>query len=602
MLDGQSCVRCAQIGLECFPQDRADKPITTEAANPAHSASLGKRRMSVVSTQQAEVPQASPSYCASASFSATPASYPHNIPQLPLYPSWDTPPSFQKINTSLGSYWRTFHSAYPLIHRQTFDSAMSTGNTLYGAHKPQALLFAMAAAGALTADSHPVPEARKHDVVAEYIQRSKDLLLAGVAASALTDLETVQTMVILITVMISLGQESQLGSLLKPAVEVLVRLLALDPTRRTMRIGNREPRHVNEWLQNEMSLRCFISLASIDLSLTYFARYPCTHIDYFGVHRFPLPCSEIFFDSGTPVECFQVLYGASRIVGAAFVELGHLSDLHSAASDDPIIRQFVEPVFDGRASIMSFMHLANLFRALRLSLREFANIQNVDAFVAFSPSQKILPSAVAINTFCTRVKAFDTLVARIFQGMPPVISGSLQKGEAQHFLSDRWRTWFTNSSHPTVVLWSLVACLGTTLEHCISGDPSSPAAREIIGAPQFRKMLQITIIIVRFCNGILDHDCSPWASMMGLAAVLRAGTLSIAVVRVLSVHVGTGSVDEATIEGCSRDAIVIGRLLDKLGRLLGPPGTWCRSLLGAANGMQVGYCFCPSFFQYNRLL
>jgi hypothetical protein len=115
-------------------------------------------------------------------------------------------------------------------------------------------------------------------------------------------------------------------------------------------------------------------------------------------------------------------------------------------------------------------------------------------------------------------------------------------------------------------------------------------------------MLQITIIIVRFCNGILDHDCSPWASMMGLAAVLRAGTLSIAVVRVLSVHVGTGSVDEATIEGCSRDAIVIGRLLDKLGRLLGPPGTWCRSLLGAANGMQVGYCFCPSFFQYNRLL
>jgi hypothetical protein len=85
-------------------------------------------------------------------------------------------------------------------------------------------------------------------------------------------------------------------------------------------------------------------------------------------------------------------------------------------------------------------------------------------------------------------------------------------------------------------------------------------------------MLRSTIIIVRFCKGLLqeDDDSAAWAGFMGLEPILRAGALSIAVVSILSTQDGTDPIGQGQLEGCQNDAIVIGRMLDKMARLFGP--------------------------------
>jgi hypothetical protein len=462
--------------------------------------------------------------------------------------------SSDAILASIAAYFESCHVFPSIIHRSTFQFAFLKPSPIYK-QKPHALLCAMAALGvrhAVIPGGLSLSDRMK--MGADFCDRARQFLLAGYFAKARTnvpgamsDMESVQTLILIYQYAIFEGGAGKAAELLERASDILremspssgMRFHGLNPVR---------PANAVEWVRDELVRRVFISLAWMDMAYSYYGnRKP--FMDY---HSEPviLPAHEFYFDMGDAEEAFTLLYGVNGIgLDPAVVDCSACSNRSRVPDAElacSLVRAVIAPIFQLRASWTSIMYLTSLFRLFRTRLRELAQSARVNPMQLMAQDPSF--DSVAEATYRSFVSTFDLALAEVNNAIPEEVAFPLVGGDAGRFLA-LGSQWFNGYPYLFGFLSALISLRSQSVENWLDGGDSGRSIEDaaFFASSPMQSILESSILITRVLAEMMQNREWKIGFMItptGLAA-LRAGFLDLATLRVFqSTMSGQGVPDE----------------------------------------------------------
>ncbi|KAI9020630.1 hypothetical protein DFJ74DRAFT_133083 [Hyaloraphidium curvatum] len=612
------CLRCEEFSLPCTPQDfavsrrkrerlrmlgagllpedptplpprrRAFLAGTTSGGrevralrdSPTVSAGVLKPAGKPAATRAESVKPFSPD----ASFSSHPGYLPFNTPQathsstldspspsggFPIASGAETVPS-DLVLLALDSFWSGYNRKMSFVHRTAFERAFaSPGGPFYGASKPMALMYAMAALG--LQDPEPdvaLPEMDRLRYARLFCEKASELLLAGFFArgghlgnaAPVSDLEALQTLTLLWNLALPAGLGSKVLPFMKLSVDLLVRLAVL-PDGSIM--WSQPQKRWDEWLRGEMIVRSWITLTNLDSSAAYMLRKE--PLCDFSSAQLMLPCHEAYFLHPDPEYGFHLL-AAARANGTslpAYVDFRPFFSNPSAEEGVLLVRSLLEPFFGIRASQLVFVVVIALLRRMRFQLRAFAASLGIDPLDCFAkPAEARSPPEGA---FVSLVEVFTAVADAVFSSLPAGIAEPLADGNPDPLL-EGWATSFADPAHAALAAVLCTCIRGLQMEHYFLDADAVPSSAPgtVFASRAFVHVLENAILISRMFEGIRAWD--PWCKLTHFTLVtpcLRMGSLGVAVIGLLR-RAG----QPAT--GLEGDVAVAARTLDWLALRHGP--------------------------------
>ncbi|KAI9003043.1 hypothetical protein DFJ74DRAFT_443521 [Hyaloraphidium curvatum] len=469
----------------------------------------------------------------------------------------------------LTHFWSDYHKLYPIIHRASFEAAFApnAASPLYGPRPPLALLFAMAAIGARTS-ALGLSEMDKTKLCRAYCETSRDLILAGHFGSdpsqrPIGDLEALQTLLMLLQVFVGAGiLGATAGAMLREAAGLVGRLRILDLD--GLQPGN-VPQSTAEWIRMESVLRAWITVSAYDVPFSYFAdREPL--LDFFPPRPFPLPCHESYYDNPDPEGAFFALFlsptSAPQWTWVDFAPFFRSPDTDAGSR---LVRQLVEPVFSGRASVHALWYLSMFFRSLRHRIRHLVVVKNLDPLSTVGrPTSEL---AAAETAFVAQTKLFDHMVGVAHASVPAPYGAQLWQGDALSFLSS-WHLFFAQEGHAFQAVFCLASLRSYTLEHFFLRDGSAhDAGASLLRSPDFVPLLEAGIAFVGLLASQLGADPEGRHFHFGNAMpTLRVAGMNLAAIAVLRASPRAVEVDASPY---ADDLRVILRFLETVGKHYG---------------------------------
>ncbi|KAI9003042.1 hypothetical protein DFJ74DRAFT_443524 [Hyaloraphidium curvatum] len=485
-------------------------------------------------------------------------------------------------------FWSDYHKLFPVIHRASFEAAFApnTNSELYGPNPPLSLLFALAATGARTLELG-LSDMDKARLGRAYCERSRDLLLAGYFGADPTrrpigDLEALQTLVVLLNVLLGAGMlDRTTGAMLREAAGLVGRLLDLDALGGPL---DKVPGSATDWIRAESALRAWIAVASFDvwvagpeaivaLLFLTFPHRPWSYfvermplLDFFPRRPFRLPCHESYFDNPDPKTAFFALFlSPLSAPSGALVDFGPFFRAVDLEAGSRLVRQLVEPVFSGRASVHALWYLSMFFRSLRHRIRHQAVQNNVNPLATLGrPPSELTAAEMA---FVAQTRLFDHMVNATYSSLPTAYAPDLWQGDAVAFLSS-WRLWFCLEGHAFHAVAMLAAIRSYSLEHLFLRDGAAPeAGASLLHSPDFVPILEGGIAFVRLLASQLGADPQGRHLHFGNAMpAFRVAGMNLAAIAVLR---ASPRAAEADASPYADDLRVILRFMETVGKHYG---------------------------------
>ncbi|KAI9016101.1 hypothetical protein DFJ74DRAFT_256606 [Hyaloraphidium curvatum] len=565
--DGSPCPRCADRGLRCVrsarrkpgpkpTRQRAEDPEELDSAASPISLAAGPSADYLPLTgdsafgtpsvtapaspasafQQLEAPPSGPSSSSvvpwqtglqmNEAFPALPndplPSFPTTV-SLPLSLQPQPVPEFRSqlpselFTLCLSSYFAEQHPLIPLLHRARAQ-----------AYLPIPLAFAAAAAGVRHLPIS-LPPADSIRVVRYLVESARDTLLAGYFERRhVSDVEAVQTIILIIGVLMPLGKGASARTLMEVGSRILLEtcfasLVAADGAHRADLLSCVST-SAEDWYNHELAVRAWITFASLDVNYAYLAfRKPL--LDYFS---FParMPAHASVWDTPVPAMGFAVLQQLQQ---------APLLDFSGTVDPAAVVKAGSAAVFDLSCSHLAAKFVQTYIRLQQLNLREAASVAGVEPL-------EVMARDVASDTayeaaFRIGAARVETLSAAFFAGLPPPLD--LMTGtEDVDPLFSRSHEWFADPR--TAYAWFSVAlCLQAgPLDSWITGDATTADVSGFLG-PAFLPLLSRTLAFTRCLSRAIaaDRDLRHIPAI-AYTPVLKVSAFTLALVDVLR---GTGA-------------------------------------------------------------
>ncbi|KAI9029484.1 hypothetical protein DFJ74DRAFT_488751 [Hyaloraphidium curvatum] len=474
------------------------------------------------------------------------------------------------LHPALSSFFSGRNRKVPLLHRQVFEAAFVTpGGPLYGRERPAALAYAAAAWGLIDAGPEVsfLDEMTRLSSARALFAAATELVCAGYldcapGSAQMTDLEALQTMLLVWNVALPLGQIPKASPLIQPCLELLRRMAILPDG---SFIGSQPPADVNEWLRNEMVLRAWIVLASIEGSHAYVVhREPM--VDFFGPHCLPLPAPEVFFQHPDPEEAFRLLVSTQegRAAPAASVDFSAYARSLTPENAARAVQDLVEPVFACRASQLSIYHVGNLLRCLRIRIRAFAAAESIQpAEILGRPDSELTPVQ---RLYVDLVDVSTAVLNAFFTSMPSGIGVALAEGVTGPLFSQS-RDFFADRAHAVAVAGVAASLQGMMMEHHLLPELPGSGGSSLVASPSLVQLIERALLLSRTLAGMMAEDpACELAHSVPVNPALRLGSLGLAAAALVR---GSGG-DPAVADALEQDAKVAARTLDWLAKRFGP--------------------------------
>lgn len=286
-----------------------------------------------------------------------------------------TNPFGDLLERSVASYWTNSNVAFPLIHRKTFEDAMSGAQTAsYGNQRPTSLLHGIASHGVRHLTD--VDPDKKSAFIKWCLAKACNATVVGSS----TDLGSIQALVLGCHSLIFSGLGSRLFPLIRSAAQSVVAL-----HRGLEALGT--PSTADQWIYREMVLRIYILSANQDIGQSMVSGEPC-HESYFQVGRVPMPASDFYFEQSN-VEC---AFYALRAACAADGELPFVDIAGGGWSD---AAQVVKTLTEGALFTMQYSATFGLFFALCYMRSRWPGLRKRALDTPMTPT---LPTGLPLST------------------------------------------------------------------------------------------------------------------------------------------------------------------------------------------------------------
>lgn len=443
------------------------------------------------------------------------------------------------IQPSVEQYWADYHPLSAILHRPSVEAALSgQGNPIYGAAKPAALLFAIAATGVQHLNMPDLSDADKVRITRAFSDRSRDFLLSACSAPAgmhriMSDIEAAQTVLLLLQSLLVAGQASSSFHLLRQGAEI-VHKLGFAPDRtgtQALICSDLEPLNPLEWIYTEIVVRLWIGLGSIDIPFAYYAgRDPL--LDYHPA-AFRLPCHDSFYCDPDVNKAFENYrkreHAGDRIV--AMANFGPFIANPNHLTGAGLVTELIQPVFCHRASYLVGVLVMNYFRFMRLQLRKFAFSCGVDTLAMVA--KRTEDFTLHEYTYRERVVLFETMVQALFQAMPRGTGIPLGNGDPAPFFAQA-ASCFAEESHLNMFLSFVGVVRACAMEHFIQGDPAA-ADPNLFLAPVFAPVLESGVAFVKMLEA--QHARDPtlrWCHFVTSTSMLKIAAVNLASIGLLN--------------------------------------------------------------------
>lgn len=456
------------------------------------------------------------------------------------------------MTVCLQLYWSHVNRILYYVHQRTFECAFGGKCPVYGRQAPAALMYAMLGCGAQSLETNTISDAEKLRLCRDYCERSRQLLLSGLSSGTISDLEAVQTILVIFTVLNPSGKAHLALGLLQCAVEV-GKHRWLGPGKLTWTRGA-APTNATEWIQRDMALRCWIGVCSLDVEAAYYAGRPPL-FDWFGHRNCELPCHEIFLGASSAEQAYQSTHGRDPVI----VDFTAFNIEPTAEVGGNIARTIVNAVFTQRASLYSLLHFNNFLRSLRHQLFHFATTQNIDTLKILS--QPLEHDSPLERLYMERVSVFESIVAAAFDALPLGIGDAVYSGDVSRFFT-LCAGCFADPAQLHFTFELLVQIRGYTLQHYFQEGQQSVGA-EVFSSPRFLPILESSLIFTQMLEGQLRVDPDlEWGHYLVYPACMRIVALNMASIVLLRAHGGQ-------TDGFEHDVRIVFRYLEGVARRFG---------------------------------
>lgn len=524
-------------------------------------------------------------------------------PTMPFLPEPDI--SSALLIQFVEAYWTYHHYTMPMLHLETFQKSFANNEEetpnnengkIYNGRPPNALLCAVGAIGSRIADIPNISAEDRGFFGAVLFNRAKRLLAAagylpdsspllpGLAAGLdinMTDLEALQTMILVHSYGLGEGGAMNDLGLLKSAAEVLNRLAqkhlwSPDP-----------PSDVNEWLTRDMVARAWWIIASLDETMDKH-QAQAHHLDYLGPPAV-LPMHERYFGNASSETAFNALKAADGLMQVT-VDLSPALDWVNTSPDDALKvgKDLIRLIGLRRSSgLFSLLCLQLTMVELLSRLKSFAASQKLD--IAELASQ--LPSLdnPAEAEYRKGLTLVDGLASKVYSSMPDEFGPALSDGAPQKFF-DHAERYFSHANYALSCLCVCVAIEGLRITFWTKASAADTTVdQKFMSSPWLLSALECSIRAARMFEAILHRD--PTLRYTHIIAVLPAtkvGFLDMAAVNKMRDDEPSAQ-KEAIIQGLEEDVRIVLRYLQGMGRIypnLGKQIVTGFKMLMAQNGIR----------------
>ncbi|KAI9010572.1 hypothetical protein DFJ74DRAFT_312946 [Hyaloraphidium curvatum] len=450
---------------------------------------------------------------------------------------------------AIDTFWQTCNVTRPFVHRFTFEGAFlgaSAASSVYGKHRPMALLFAMAAFGAIALDSPGFDRQMKLAASKAFALRARDILLAGFfgrdGSRTVTELEAAQaTLLLHIILVVELEPDSSRG-LFERSLSLVVSLYRglLDSG-----AAAAPPNH-ESWIRTEMIIRLLIIATGTDAGLALFSkRHRYVPDSAFG-GRLLLPAHDTLFllPSETALHVLQRARAHETQPDvadlAASIDMANVKLARtSPESARQMVRECVAPIFDGRGSLLGTHFLALYVFDARKRMHTFAKTREIDPrTVAFQPPELDSPNEAEYRL---RASAVEALADELPRALPAELSAAMAAGDPAPLLAAA-DMYFPDRTHALSFLDSYAVVLGLCIgSHLISppGAPTPPLTQReasfLCSNPAFLSTVSLASSTARLMHAMrrADPQLRVSAETVVLTATFVAG-VQIAAARVFA--------------------------------------------------------------------
>lgn len=473
-------------------------------------------------------------------------------------------PFMEARTIALNTFWEIKGS---IVHRQAFLAALvgrggqdaehysinSTSSSvhaqlcaLYGGQKPSALLFAILANGALCLDpSTGYSEAEKYRIAKSWTQQSVNLLLAGRGGSAgsdpasascslMSDLEAIQTVVILFDVFMPTGLVAKAVSLWTWGVRLLSHLSVQGPAPGTGPLDNPQPaQSIQEWLYRDIILRCHWAMAAVDVDRAYYTRSePLINFFPRSAARINLPWHDIYFLDSSPVNAFLTMQ-AHLHTAPAGVDLRVFARTPNAETAMLMSKMFIEALFKFRSGVFGSLAFLSFLVMLTDRLSKFAEKRGIRALEVIAKSTLVEGVPTLLSTcsdkekyFMDRVHLIDHFVLGCFHALPHGIGQKIMQGDPDAFFTQA-PNYFCDKTHAHYLGAVLLSVLSKMIQNRFhaAGNPNPLA---LFVSPEFGKVLEIAAIFTNMLRAQLRYNPQlDGVAYLSAIPLLRTGALQI---------------------------------------------------------------------------
>lgn len=610
-IDAPKCDRCQAMNRECVAKPTKVLGIALDSWNEASRTHYGfteefarnlqrefakprpkaTRGTLVPVDSRASVSSGSGSFTAtSASLPATPSSLSTPSPDTLNYSSDGSTVAFMSptillpsdmpfphmANRCLESYWNSIQNYYPMVHRPSFEDAFrSHWSPIYAQHKPAALLYAMLAYGAfaLYLDEDSITASFQMRMIQAYGTRCRDLLLAGQRVDGgnnMTALEVGQAVGILSTLLLPLGKIASGITICYWATDIM-QSLVFNPAYGCPMDPDTRPLDVNDWIRREIAMRCWTTLALVDAEWDYLGRRKPVY-NFYPLPRMTMPCHDTYFYNRNPLQAFETLFGPTY--EPPVINVKTFLDNPTRERGRILAMEFIQPVFEGRASICAMLMLHMFARILRNRARGYAEAKGIETLKTLA--KPVQEWTRAEHYYMDRVEVIENMIAGMYQAMPDKIGRPLASGDAVPFF-DNWPQYFESAGLANGFFIYVIYFRSFTIESLVHGDGVPTDMTSLFHSKGFLRVLETAIVFVAMMRDQMNHkEGRDWLTWTPGVAALRISALFMAASKMLVVdgpcdgNSGGGDPFIAQRTAFEDNIRVIAAYLDAIAPLYGP--------------------------------
>lgn len=464
----------------------------------------------------------------------------------------------------VSAYWT--HVSTMLIHQLTFESAFSnTPSSIYGPQPPVALLCAVAAIGLRHADVPGLTATDKMRYFRIFSEQAKELLLSGYYSSnspSMTELEVLQTLVLMHFSFIAHGRAQGAYALLERAADLLKRL-CFRPDGSYVWLMQ-DPTNPSEWVRAESLARMYTFVAAAEPSFAFYAnRKPL--MDYFA-KPFPLPCHEKYFNIPPPEAFWKLCKDPSRPPTASRV-----MDLSAFPSQNPRSEDLIAPtrrliglIFSNQVSGWSFSLFNACFRYLRTLLRNMCIASRINPIrLASQDPEEDTPVEAEYRR---KAALLDLVLAEVHKAMPTEVGQPLATGDPQMLFS--LSEFYFGPGHRRMshtIAQNCMAFRSQLIDAWLDTLAAVGQQGSFLAAGPLTEILAANAYITRMTQAALIDDPElHYAAYPGLMACSKVGFFEIILLRMLR-DVPSAANVFMLIDQISRDCEVLVMYFETMG-------------------------------------